>query len=280
VGPDKTAVLVALWRAAHVYLDEPPHVIEDEVGARLAAPGPDWLTLPSMGEMSRPWRASVVARARFVEDFVTDALSLGVTQVVLLGAGLDTMALRRPDLMEPIAIFEVDGPATQAWKRRRLAELRLVPPPNLHMTPVDFEAGETWLDAVVQGGLDPHAPTVVASTGVTQYLTEHATRANMALAALLPPASSYVCTFIRPTEALGAEDRRLVEATAAGAVEVGHRWLSYYTPEQFAALAADAGLGQVRHVSAAELAGRYFAGRRDGLRPSDAEHLLVASRTT
>lgn len=129
--PDDTAVMVAVWRAAHMLVDAPPHVLEDDIGLRLAAPDAGWLSQPVMGELFRPWRASIIGRARFVEDLAAQGLGQGVRQLVILGAGLDSLALRRADLMARLRVFEVDGPATQRWKRRRITAAGLHPPPGL-----------------------------------------------------------------------------------------------------------------------------------------------------
>src|SRR4051794_15470845 len=116
-APDSTAVRVALWRALHVEVDPPPHVLEDTVGLQLAAPGPDWRDRPDMHPFgTRGFRASIVARARFIEDLVAEQVAAGVDQYVILGAGLETLAQRRPELGERLRIFEVDQPGTQAWK--------------------------------------------------------------------------------------------------------------------------------------------------------------------
>ena len=110
--PDSTAVRTALWRALHVEVDAPPHVIDDRIGLQLAAPDPDWRRRPDMNEYATPGvRASIVARARFVDDLVTDQADRGVEQYVLLGAGLDTFAQRRPEIASRITVFEVDRPA-------------------------------------------------------------------------------------------------------------------------------------------------------------------------
>ena len=123
--PDHTAMRVALWRALHVQADAPPHVLEDEIGLKLADPGEGWR---ERGDMTMPGvsgvRASIVARARFIEDLVAECADAGVAQYVILGAGLDTFAQRRPGLGGRLRVFEVDQPGTQAWKKRqRLAEL-------------------------------------------------------------------------------------------------------------------------------------------------------------
>ena len=111
-APDNTAVRTALWRAMHVLVDEPPHVLDDVLGLQLVAPDADWRDRPDMHpDGTRGFRASIVARARFVEDLVTEQADRGVDQYVILGAGLDTLAERRPDLAARLRIFEVDQPA-------------------------------------------------------------------------------------------------------------------------------------------------------------------------
>ena len=138
---DSTAVRVALWRALHVQVDPPPHVLEDEVGLKLAAPDDGWRSRPDMSPFTRPFRASIVARARFIEDLVAERAALGVGQYVILGAGLDTFAQRRPELASRLLVFEVDRPGPQAWKRQRLVDLGFGIPSFLRLVPVDFEAG-------------------------------------------------------------------------------------------------------------------------------------------
>ena len=116
-APDSTAVRVALWRGLHVEIDPPPHVFEDEVGVKLAAPDEGWQSRPDMSEFTRPFRASIVARARFIEDLVAEQVDQGVGQYVILGAGLDTFAQRRPEVASRVRVFEIDRPGPQAWKR-------------------------------------------------------------------------------------------------------------------------------------------------------------------
>lgn len=123
-GPDSSAVRTALWRALHVQADAPPHVVEDEVGLRLADPGAGWRDRPDMDPGGTSgFRAAIVARARFIEDLVAEQADDGVEQYVVLGAGLDTFAQRRPELASRLRMFEIDQPGTSAWKRRRLTEI-------------------------------------------------------------------------------------------------------------------------------------------------------------
>src|SRR5213595_2575239 len=152
-GPDSSAVRVALWRALHMQVDPPPHVLEDEIGLQLAAPDEGWRRRPDMDPHATSlFRASIVARARFIEDLVVEQAGRGVSQYVILGAGLDSFAQRRPEIASRLKVFEVDQPGPQAWKRLRLIELGFGIPEWLRFVPVDFEAGGSWRDGLVIAG--------------------------------------------------------------------------------------------------------------------------------
>ena len=198
--PDNTAVRVALWRALHLKTDPSPHVFEDELGLALANPDADWQKRPDMSPFTRPFRASIVARARFVEDLLEREVARGVTQYVILGAGLDTFAQRRPALAMRLRVFEVDQPGPQEWKRGRLVELGLGVPSHLHLVPVDFERGEAWLERLAAAGFDAKAPTLVASTGVSMYLTKEAITATLRQIAGLASGTTLVMSFMLPIE--------------------------------------------------------------------------------
>ncbi|MFF6777132.1 class I SAM-dependent methyltransferase [Streptomyces sp. NPDC012637] len=275
--PDHTAVRVALWRALHVRADAAPHVLDDEIGLELADPGPDWR---ERGDMTMPGvagvRASMVARARFIEDLVAERADAGVTQYVILGAGLDTMAQRRPELASRLRVFEVDQPGTQAWKRRRLAELGYDIPSWLTLVPVDFEAGDSWWERLTAAGFDPDEPTVVASAGVSMYLTHEANTATLRQAAVLAPGSVLATTFLLPLDRLEPEQRRVQEFSMRNAAASGTPFVSLYTPDEMRQAALEAGFARAQHVSPDDLAARYFADRTDGLRLPRSEQFLVA----
>ncbi len=276
--PDSTAERVALWRAMHVLVDAPPHVLEDEVGLRLVSPGGDWRSRPDMDpQWTGPFRAGMVARSRFVEDLVADSATAGVAQYVMLGAGLDTFAQRRPDLASQLRVYEIDRPGPQAWKRERLAALGYGEPGWLHFVPVDFESGGSWWDALTAAGFDAQQPSVVASTGVSMYLTKHATASTLRQAAMLPAGSTLAMTFLLPTELLDDADRPGFQAAQEGARRSGTPFISLYAPDEMLALAHDAGFPRVEHISSHDLSARYFADRADGLHPSSGEDFLVAS---
>jgi methyltransferase (TIGR00027 family) len=276
--PDSTAVRVALWRALHAEIDSPPHVLEDTVGLKLAAPDEEWRSRPDMSPFTRPFRASIVARARFIEDLVAEQAARGVRQYVILGAGLDTFAQRRPELASRLLVFEIDQPGPQAWKRQRLVDLGLGIPPFLRLVPVDFEAGDAWWERLAGSGFDSARPAVVASTGVSMYLTQDAIMATLRHVASLAPGSTLAMSFMLPIELAEPEVRPAIERAAAGARANGTPFISFFTPAEMLKLAGDAGFKEVQHVSAAALAQRYFAGRTDGLRPpNNSEELVVAT---
>src|SRR5437868_2442622 len=162
-APDNTAMRVALWRAMHVEIDAPPHVLDDEIGLKLVAPDQGWRRRPDMDpQFARPFRAAIVARARFIEDLVVEQARHGIAQYVILGAGLDTFAQRRPEIASRLKIFEVDRPGSQAWKQQRLIELGFGVPSFLRFVPVDFEAGDAWWDGLAAAGFNYGQPGIVA----------------------------------------------------------------------------------------------------------------------
>lgn len=276
--PDSTAVRTALWRALHLEVDAPPHVLEDRIGLKLVAPDDAWRSRPDMSPFTRPFRASILARARFVEDLVAEQAGRGVGQYVILGAGLDTFVQRRPELASRLLVFEIDQPGPQEWKQQRLVELGFGVPTYLRFVPVDFEAGDAWWKQLVASGFDAARQAVVASTGVSMYLTRDAIMATLRHVAALAPGSTLVMSFMLPIELQDPEVRPGVERAAEGARKSGTPFISFFSPTEMLALARDAGFEEVQHVSAAMLAQRYFAGRVDGLRPpNNSEELLVAS---
>ncbi|HZU09766.1 MAG TPA: class I SAM-dependent methyltransferase [Pseudacidobacterium sp.] len=278
IAPDSTAVRVALWRALHLQVDAPPHVLNDNIGFQLAAPGEDWRDRPDMNPLfTKLFRAAIVARARFIEDMVTAQANRGVSQYVILGAGLDTFAQRRPEIASRLRIFEIDRPGPQAWKRRRLIELGLGVPDWLRFVPVDFESGDSWWDRLAETGFDSSQPAVVVSTGVSMYLTREANAATLRQVSMLAPGSVFAMTYLLPLEFADPEERIGYEAAIKGARASGTPFLSFFTAQEIEALARESGFKDARHVSAADLTQRYFSGRTDGLHPGKSEEILLAT---
>lgn len=278
-APDNTAVRVALWRALHAQIDPPPHVFVDEAGLRLVSPDENWRRRPDMDpEFTKPFRASIVGRARYIEDLVVEQIGRGVDQYVILGAGLDTFVLRRPELSSRLKVFEIDRPGPQAWKRARLIELGSGIPDWVRLVPVDFEADDSWVERAMSGGFDVRRPAVVASTGVSLYLTKEANASTLRQVASLAKGSMLAMSFVLPIELSDPQIRPGLQMAAKGARASGTPFVSFFTPAEILQFARAAGFAEVSHVSAAALTERYFKGRKDGLRPPEgAEEILLAS---
>lgn len=277
--PDNTAVRVALWRALHVLIDAPPHVFDDGIGLAIANPPVDWRMRSDMlPQGTGPFRASILARARFIEDLLTAEIENGLGQYVILGAGLDTFVQRKPELASRVQVFEVDQPGPQSWKRQRLMDLGFGVPSHLHLVPVNFEAGDDWLQKLSANGFKATDKAVVSSLGVSMYLTREAVIAMLRQAASLAKGSTFVMSFILPFEMAEASLRPFLEGAAKGAAANGTPFLSFFAPHDMQELARDAGFKTLRHVSAADMGDMYFADRADGLRPpANTEELLIAT---
>ena len=276
-APDSTAVRVALWRALHVQADPPPHVLDDTTGLQLAAPDANWRERPDMDPAgTRGYRASIVARARFLDDLVAQRCSEGIAQYVILGAGLDTFAQRRPEIASRMMVFEVDRPGPQRWKRQRLIDTGLGMQHWLRLVPVDFEAGASWRDELANAGFDAEQPAVVASTGVSMYLTTDANVATLRQIARLARGSTFAMTFLLPLDLIDPAERAQHQRVYERARAAGTPFVSFFSPDDMLELARNAGFRDARCVSTGDLTGRYFGGRTDGLRPSGGETFLVA----
>lgn len=275
--PNNTAIRTALWRALHLQVDPLPHIIEDEEGLRLAAPELNWQQRPDMHpEFTKQARASIVARARFVEDLVSSAIPMGIHQYVILGAGLDTFALRHRDLSPKVTIYEIDEPQTQDWKKERLCALGMDIPANLKFVPIDFEKTSDWLSPLAKAGFDARSPAIIASTGVSMYLTREAIWQTFREVAMLAPGTILAMSFLIPLQELKPEDRPLLELAIKGAAAAGTPFLSFFTPEKMLELSAEGGLPDARIVSGEDLNAKYFSGRDDGFSTSNGEQLLMA----
>jgi len=257
--PSVTAQGAAVLRAAHQLLDV-PLVFEDPLAVRvLGSDGEQALRsrLPSQQTpTARAMRALVVGRSRFAEDRLAEGMELGVRQHLLLGAGLDTYACRHSH--GPARVFEVDHPATQAWKRSRLTEVGLAPPACLTFVPVDFEKDN--LQASLAGaGFDSSLPAVVAWLGVSVYLTEEAVFETLRWAASLAKGSELVFDFgARTLEGADAELRDGLRATRVRVRARQEPWRTFFDPEELARRMRSLGFSDIETVSPDQLDRLYF----------------------
>lgn len=277
IEPDNTAVRTALWRALHVQIDAKPHVIEDEIGLKLIAPEDDWRQRPDMDPyFIRRLRASIAARSRFIEDLIIEQSRQGISQYVILGAGLDTFAQRRPEIASRLQIFEIDQPETLIWKRRRLIELGFGIPEWLHFVPVDFEI-TSWWEQLLEAGFEIGRPAFISCTGVTLYLTKDSITSTLKQIAALEKGSKLAMAFYLPIELLDEEDRPLQLIAEKGARASGTPFISFFTQNEILDLARGAGFGSFETVSSKDLTKLYFTGRTDKLIPASGEEFLLAS---
>ena len=275
--PDNTAVRTALWRALHLQVDAEPYVFEDATGLKLIAPEAGWQQRPDMHpEFTKRLRASMVARARFIEDMAVEESKKGIRQYVILGAGLDTFAQRKPDIASGFQIYEIDQPGTQSWKQKRLIELEFGTPKWLHFVSVNFETSSWWTE-LLKAGFDVNEPSLFACTGVTLYLTKEAIVSTLQKIGTIASGSKLVMSFYLPMELLDEEDKPLQEIAEKGAREAGTPFVSFFTPAEILALANEAGFKESKIISTKELEHLYFAERTDGLLPASGEVFLVAT---
>lgn len=258
--PGHTATLAAVGRALHL---STVHVrlIEDRLALDLA--GESGVALMAQLTATTPAEAleglglAFAIRARFVEDMVARSHGAGVPQYVILGAGLDTFALRRRDLVEKLRVFEVDRAPAQEWKRARLAELRIPVPDGLAFVPTDFEADDLE-GGLFRAGFTSLSPALVSWIAVTQYLSLEAIERTLRWAAGLPKGSRLVLTYVVPPEELPELARAGLAWTRSQAAARGEPFLSLFRPTEMAAALRRAGFAAVEQVSDAELRREYL----------------------
>ena len=267
--PSRTAQRVALRRAAHQLVDAQPLVFADRFAVGILGPEAQEELRRTPKAAARPFSASlrawVVARARFADDIIKDALAggAGVEQYLVLGAGLDTFALRHP--YPWLKVFEVDHPATQAWKRERLAGAGMALPDNARLVPVDFER-QRLPQALAEAGFDAARPTCTAWLGVVPYLTAEAFAATCAFLGSLPRGSEVVFDYGQPREALPPEEQLMHDSLGSRVAQVGEPFQLFFTPDTLRRELEGSGLAVADDLGGAELNERYFHGREDGLR--------------
>jgi len=267
VNPSRTALRVALRRAAHQLHDAKPLVFDDPLAVRILGKEfyeevkrtPDSVKRP----FSAALRAFMVVRARLAEDTLAAAVrDFGVRQYLVLGAGLDTFACRNP--YADVRVFEVDHPATQAWKIRMLESAGIVAPEGARFVAVDFEK-DSLRARLKAAGFDERVPTVTAWLGVVPYLTTEAFRATMRLLARFKAGSEVVFDYSQPREVLPPVEQLMHDSLSARVALAGEPFQLFFTPGQLAEELEWLGLRVVEDLDGAALSARYLAGRKDGL---------------
>jgi methyltransferase (TIGR00027 family) len=270
---------VAGWRAAHQLVDRPPLVLDDPLALRILGDKGErrlrstvWL---QQNRASIAGRAFIVARSRFAEDELANAIGRGVTQYVVLGAGLDTFAYRSP-YGSALRVFEVDHPATQEWKRARLAEVGVPVPPTLAYAPTDFEQ-ESLAEGLERAGFSKSEPAFFSWLGVTMYLTGDALDATLAFMASTARGGGLVFDYMLPIASLPVFERIVVSFMARRVARVGEPFRTRLDPEVMRTRVERQGLRIVDDLDKTALNARYFHDRVDGLAVKTGQaHLLAA----
>jgi methyltransferase (TIGR00027 family) len=264
-APSRTALRVALRRAAHQLYDAPPLILDDPIAVSILGTTYSEELRRTPTRSDRPFsvglRAFLVARSRYAEDNLAYAVRQGITQYVLLGTGLDTFAHRNP--YSHLRVFEVDHPATQQWKRELVETGNLPTPANLTYVPVDFER-ESLAEQLQSAGLNRQAPALFAWLGVVPYLTIEAFRSTINFIAAQPPGSGVVLDYSQPRSALPFFEKLAHDSLAARVQLAGEPFQLFFTPPEIAAELAS--FRTLEDLDSDEVNTRYFAGRTDSLK--------------
>ncbi len=278
--PSHTAFQVALRRAAHQLLDS-PSVFEDPLALPILGPEQEAALRadPRQFERSKlaPYiRALLAVRSRVAEETLAQCMAAGVRQYVILGAGLDTFAFRNSYPLSALRIFEVDHPATQAWKRGQLEQTGVPLPGNLTFVPVDFEE-QGLAQELLRAGLDTEAGAFFSWLGVMPYLQSKAARATLrAIAGLSGRIGGVVFDYAIPASSLGLMQRVLFNLIASRVKAAGEPWLTFFHPSDLARELIGMGFRNLEDLSGDLLNQRYFADRADGLRVGSLYHIMKA----
>jgi len=273
--PSRTAYRVALRRAAHQIWDH-PRVFDDPIALKIIGnAAAAELAEKRPPSPSRYLRAFVVARSRFAEDHLAEAAAKGVKQYVVLGAGLDTFAYRNP--FADVQVFEVDYPATQAWKRKLLGAAGIAMAETLTFAPVDFER-DTLAAGLANAGFRANEAAFFSWLGVTPYLAEETVLATLRWIAGSCPQNGVAFDYTVPRASLGFLHRLAFDALAAKVAGVGEPFVGFFDSKKLAQQLEKMGFHHLEDLGAKEINARYFAGRSDGLCAAGAMGRLMCAR--
>jgi methyltransferase (TIGR00027 family) len=274
--PSGTALTAAAARAAHLIVDDEPRIFADPLAARLLGDRADELISYHTQHGTHPVlagaRVQVACRSRYTEDAVARAAGRGVTQYVILGAGLDSFGYRasagQGGLAGRLRVFEVDHPASQRAKRAALAAAGIAVPGNVTFVPADLAVDPLqW--CLAGAGFDAAAPAVFGWLGVTMYLTADAVAATMTAVAGCAPGSELIADYLLPPDERDEAGALFGRLVAQASAERGEPWRSCFTPAGIAEIARESGLGAARSVRQRATVPAGLWQRTDSLRPAE-----------
>lgn len=278
--PSQTALTAAAARAAHLIVDGAPTIFADTLAERILGEQAETFLSYQRNSGTHPIlvgaRAQAVVRSRFTEDHLADAVRRGVTQYVVLGAGLDSYAYRM-DPTERVRVFEVDHPATQQWKRTLLAAADITIPDTVTFVPVNFET-DSLADRLVADGFDPTAPALVSWLGVTMYLTRPAIADTLTVIGGFAPGTEIVVDHMLPADLRDEAGNTYVELVAPVAAQRGEPWLTFLSPDEMSLLLKENGFTTVENVSQRDAIDAALWQRSDSIRPANLSRLAHATK--
>lgn len=276
--PSRTALGAAAYRAAHQLLDKPPIFSDPLAIPILGCDGAAALQRQLDPEQAQSWRrmrAFIAARSAFTEDALAKAAGTGLRQFVILGAGLDTFAWRNP--WPRLVVFEVDHPATQAWKRAQLAAAGMDAPPSLRFVPIDFER-QSLLATLQNAGFRQGDPALLSWLGVTMYLERERVLETLSVIGRgTCSGTKVIFDYARPSESVDASIRPRYEALIERHAATGEPWRSFFVPDELDRELRRFGFTVVQDWDGPALNDRFFSGRADGLGVGTVAHLIEAS---
>jgi methyltransferase (TIGR00027 family) len=272
---------VAISRAAHQLMDEQPLVFTDPLALAVLGEAAQRAMRETLAaqhtEGLRRTRGVVAVRSRFAEDELLEAVNGGTTQYVILGAGLDTFAYRRTDLAERLTIYEVDQPATQAWKQERLAEARIAVPANVRFVALDFNR-QSLAEGLAAAGFQRHESAFFAWLGVSYYLARASIIATLRFIGSQKARSQVVFDFAVAEAALPARHRHLLRSFLTYMQNTDEPWQTWFTPAELKNELREAGFTDIVHLDAEKITARYLAGRHDELLAGPLVGLISAKK--
>lgn len=272
-----TMMGAAIFRAIHQVLDGEPKILNDPLAVGLVegSSREEILAAPSDSRPPTWFRSTFVVRSRYTEDSLAEAVANGVSQYVLLGAGMDTFAYRQPRWAAKLRIFEIDHPESQKVKREHLVKRGIAVPANVEFCPIDFEQ-VSLAEGLATSSLDHRTPTLFSWLGVTQYLTKEAIDATLRFIRSMPERSELVMEFILPPHSWTPEEAGFLTKVLQLVIERGEPWLTYFTPDEISDDLLKLGFAPVSHLTPEDAAVRYFGNRHDGITPPHYSRLLRA----
>jgi methyltransferase (TIGR00027 family) len=278
-SPSHSALTAAAARAAHLIVDDAPPIFTDELAAAMLGDQAEYLIGFHRAHGGHPVlssaRAQVTCRSRYTEDCLARGVRRGVTQYVILGAGLDSFGYRSA-LASQVRVFEVDHPGTQLWKRQQLSAAQIAVPGSVAFVPADLET-ESLADCLTRCEFDRRRPALVSWLGVTMYLSRQAIGRTLAAIGDLAPGTELIADYVLPAGLRDAAGDAYARAVMPVSAERSEPWLSLLAPGEMSSLLEDNGLGQVQHIRQRDAVSAELWDRSDSLRPGSLCQLARAT---